>query len=796
LPECHDSWLVAESALAPAAVSAFSGRTFWFRAAAHHPRPFLTAHGVAVSELPVWGSVLTAAYQVALLAGCDPIVFVGADLAFTGGQPYARGTTYEFDWAYSTALGAPLARVWEQQRAMRECVPVVDVHGRPTVTTAPLLSFRDWIVAHAASSGRRVVNASGDGILGGSGIELGDLEAVLGPGRPVRPMAAVPKPPACAEPARLRGALMAARRDVAAGQGGEAQAWAAFAGERYDVHAVTRALDEVLSDDGRGAPVESIVPWAALPRSLSSYEHLCRLPERLAVQHARVNGVEPRDERAGATPPTADEFQALTSLLMRLLRGLGDYHDAPGAPAERHVATGRPAVAGERAWPSHLAWPMQLFESAAVMPAAPGGDASFRRAPVRLRDMATMACGAPAPEHHEAARAQLRLVAEWLRMAVAASGVTASDAAALTRILTIVGATADAADGCARGHAVALTLRVGEGRPVSLHFHVDERPLARLLTGALVPTASEVAERRGQDGPLSVNLRTGAWHASCVLGRARHDAGGSGTSACWAPDHVAPIILTESRLARSAFAYSAAHGAVCVGIHARESVLVRPDGTVTPHLAWPRPIIGELPFGDGGAVAWNNGTAEWPSVGDGYVLYRRTADSPVEVETLPFRPTRGVWWQDRFFWSTYTTGIGAWAPGGAPQQWLDGHSFSGVQPEAGRLVFQACALDAHGSYERQLMRDGWQLTTLGAVEPAALGPHGAATSVARHPEGWRATAHPQADLVTLRHPVAAAVDLTCYDPLTVAWAGDALLVCTGAGDVLLFTDLTHRLPSP
>jgi hypothetical protein len=30
----------------------------------------------------------------------------------------------------------------------------------------------------------------------------------------------------------------------------------------------------------------------------------------------------------------------------------------------------------------------------------------------------------------------------------------------------------------------------------------------------------------------------------------------------------------------------------------------------------------------------------------------------------------------------------------------------------------------------------------------------------------------------------------------VAWAGDALLVCTGAGDVLLFTDLTHRLPSP
>lgn len=796
LPECRDSWLVAESALAPAAVSAFAGRTFWFRAAAHHPWPFLAAHGVRVGDLPVWGSVLTAAYQVALLAGCDPIVFVGADLAFTGGQPYARGTTYEFDWAYSTALGTPLAHVWAGQMAMRECVPAVDVHGRETVTTAPLLSFRDWIVAQAASSGRRVVNASGDGILHGGGIQLGDLEAVVGRGRPVLPMAVVPKPPACADTARLRAGLSAARRAVVAGQGSEAQAWAAFAGERYDVDAVTRALDDALKDHGSVATLQSFVPWAALPPSLASYEQLCRLPERMAAHHARLNGLSHLHESAASTfaaPLSADEFRALTALLTSLVGRLGDYHDTPGSRGERHVPMGRPAVAGEQAWPIHLAWPMQLFESAAVTAAAASENEGFHNAPVRLRDVAAMSGGTPAPENHDVARAQARLVAEWLRMAVTAAGVTVSDAAAATRLLRVVDAAADAADAGACESAAALTVQVGDERPVVVRVGIDERPLARVMTGALVPAAVSVTVPARHDPPLAVSLRTGAWQARCALAPPGH-GGGHGTSALWAPDHVPPLVLTEAGLARSAFAYSTAHGAVCVGIHARESLLVRPDGTVTPHLAWPRPIIGELPFGDGGAVAWNNGTAEWPSVGDGYVLYRRTTDGPVEIETLPFRPTQGTWWQGRLFWSTFKTGIGAWAPGVAPQQWLTDQSFSGVRPCAGGLVLQACALDAYGGYERRLVQDGWRLTAAGALERFALGRHGAATSEAAHPQGWRATAYPQADLVTLRHPTLAAVDLTCYDPLSLAWAGDALLVCTGAGDVLLFQDLVRRLP--
>ena len=94
LPECRDTWLVSESALDRQAAAAFEGRTFWFRAANHHPWPWFNEFGLDIGRLDVWGSVLTGAFELACLAGCDPIVIVGADLSYTGGRPYARGTTY------------------------------------------------------------------------------------------------------------------------------------------------------------------------------------------------------------------------------------------------------------------------------------------------------------------------------------------------------------------------------------------------------------------------------------------------------------------------------------------------------------------------------------------------------------------------------------------------------------------------------------------------------------------------------------------------------------------------------
>ena len=59
--------------------------------------------------------------------------------------------------------------------------------------------------------------------------------------------------------------------------------------------------------------------------------------------------------------------------------------------------------------------------------------------------------------------------------------------------------------------------------------------------------------------------------------------------------------------------------------------------------------------------------------------------------------------------------------------------------------------------------------------------------------GWRAAAHPYADLVMITTPDERTISLGVYYPLTVAWAGNSLLVCSGEGDVLFFRDITGQL---
>ena len=123
------------------------------------------------------GVVLTR-IQVAVLAGCDPIVLIGADLAHTDGRPYARGTTYELQWASEVAAGATLNRAWQDQIARRRTglsFPDIQRHAREHHPRVAVVSRLD--AARAAKAGRRVVNATGAGILAGAAVEQARLAA-------------------------------------------------------------------------------------------------------------------------------------------------------------------------------------------------------------------------------------------------------------------------------------------------------------------------------------------------------------------------------------------------------------------------------------------------------------------------------------------------------------------------------------------------------------------------------------------------------------------------------------------
>jgi hypothetical protein len=188
LPPC-DTALVAEASVQSESLDAFAGRTFLFRVAAHQPWPWLAAAGVETTMLKAWGSVVVTAFDFGVALGGEPIVLIGADLAYTEGRPYCRGTVYEEDWALRVSHGESLDDIWRHDVARHPAV--IETHaGEPIATASHLTQFRDALLHAAGAASANVVNATGAGILRGDGIELGTLRQIFEtrPSLPRRPL--------------------------------------------------------------------------------------------------------------------------------------------------------------------------------------------------------------------------------------------------------------------------------------------------------------------------------------------------------------------------------------------------------------------------------------------------------------------------------------------------------------------------------------------------------------------------------------------------------------------------------
>jgi SAM-dependent methyltransferase len=226
LPPAPETALVAEPSLDPYSFEAFVDRTYVFKVSdTHHPWPWLNAGGLNVDKLRAWGSVLTTAFDFALRLGCDPIVFIGADLAYTNGQPHCRNSIYEKEWAAAMAHGATSSTVWQYQ--LPNTTPTRDRSGNLTPSSEALIAFRDWLVVQTSrETTGRFINATGAGILFGPRIEDNTLASVLVDAPPVV------KPPVVAPAPQRLSVLDAARRLLADPPGASPQPmadWLEFA---------------------------------------------------------------------------------------------------------------------------------------------------------------------------------------------------------------------------------------------------------------------------------------------------------------------------------------------------------------------------------------------------------------------------------------------------------------------------------------------------------------------------------------------------------------------------------------
>ena len=131
--------------------------------------------------LSVSGSVSTLAFSLALRLGCSPIVFVGQDLAYTGGKAYAAGTAYQESRVRLAADGEHLEHDWcetlkathnQGDNKMIEREPLREVtawggQGR-VMSTIGFSAVRAWLEASSVVVARdrpetRLVNATEGG---------------------------------------------------------------------------------------------------------------------------------------------------------------------------------------------------------------------------------------------------------------------------------------------------------------------------------------------------------------------------------------------------------------------------------------------------------------------------------------------------------------------------------------------------------------------------------------------------------------------------------------------------------
>jgi hypothetical protein len=140
----------------------------------------------SLSELPgdkgrirAWGSVATMALDFAIFTGCNPVIFIGQDLAYTDGRLYSAKVYFEDVWFSGIKTPEEREKRLAELRAGNNPLVLTDIYGRPIETTRALIAYRDWIIRIIYEHPeRRFINATEGGILDGP-VELLSLRETL-----------------------------------------------------------------------------------------------------------------------------------------------------------------------------------------------------------------------------------------------------------------------------------------------------------------------------------------------------------------------------------------------------------------------------------------------------------------------------------------------------------------------------------------------------------------------------------------------------------------------------------------
>jgi hypothetical protein len=160
-----ESLVVAEASSYPAVFDEFQGRMLTCTFENSSLRSLSDILGNKGS-LRAWGSVATIALDFALLLQCNPIIFIGQDLAHVDGRIYCSGIYFEDAWFEGVVNPLDWENKLQAMRSKQRTVVVEDIFGKPVESTDKLTAYWNWIEKVIRENPQfRFINATEGGIL-------------------------------------------------------------------------------------------------------------------------------------------------------------------------------------------------------------------------------------------------------------------------------------------------------------------------------------------------------------------------------------------------------------------------------------------------------------------------------------------------------------------------------------------------------------------------------------------------------------------------------------------------------
>ena len=119
-------------------------------------------HG-PLGALQSGGSVATSGFDLLRNLGCDPILLIGQDLAYTNRTIHSMGTHHTRRWLSTSNRTTALETTIERIVRKRETMDVEGLDGAPVLSDYVLSLYRHWFEVSLPSVSNRVVNLSAAG---------------------------------------------------------------------------------------------------------------------------------------------------------------------------------------------------------------------------------------------------------------------------------------------------------------------------------------------------------------------------------------------------------------------------------------------------------------------------------------------------------------------------------------------------------------------------------------------------------------------------------------------------------